>query len=825
MLALSPNGEGLELHFPALSQVVQDLFFVVRMEDKVIIQASCSWKRLMDYDINMVRGKTWSSFIPEEDHQLVRRELRALENKSTASKFCTKMRTAKGRIKMICWTVSLHGQSLYVNGREEDDVTFNESVASSSQKMIKKRGENWSKQTSSIPVFAFILESNGYISFHNSICQKVFFAGQDCLQKHYSSIFPKTIMDDIWRCIQMLQEGEQRVPFEMLLDISPHEQATFSGVAERLSIAGEPKYNQRVLFTGWDNTKERQREFENVHWKAEARAAQEASRLKSDFLAYMSHELRTPLVGIMGMSELLFGSMDMTEEQQNLAEKSQHCCQLLLSVVNDILDLSKIEANKLDLNIEPFDLVKCIEDHFYVYSCKGVTKNIDVKSFLPKELPVWVYGDKSRLEQILGNLLSNALKFTDQGSVVLRCTLLQEASESTLKPDGDGILARTRKLFPNADSNSPVRLRIEVEDTGIGICDELRQRLFEPFTQAFTSTTRAFGGTGLGLTISRKLANLMDGDVEFESELGKGSKFWCTMSMYPLGKSGHREKYQLTGITVLVIEDHTSSSIMQDYLKNWNANFSVLSYDSLVQEPALDMSPFNAVIIVQKSDKVSIPSLPKNLDTPSLKLILCTNSETDTYLVNRSHTCLRLHFTRDELYYALKSSACRERVSSVHTKLHNNTKINALEQLYKVKAFVSSKRVPVRALVVDDNTINQELICAILKKMGIQFDCGNTGLDAIEKYCASLTNSGEVRSAYSVVLMDCQMPILDGYEATLSIRKIENTRKVRPVPIIAITASAMKEDEEKCRSCGMDDYVAKPFSMSTLSTAILKWLT
>jgi PAS domain S-box-containing protein len=769
-----------------------------------------AFTKVLGYDAETLLSNSYLSLVHPDDIEPTLNIMRTQDQGETCVHFINRYRTASGTYKHLSWSSYPINGVLYATARDITEIVEMQNALEKLNKHLTESENKLRRITDALPVFVFQLDNDGRLSFRNSVSQKLFSDHSLPIGKPYSDVFNQETCSVINACLQELRHAHvSQKEYEFSFE-SEQGKLIISGVAE--VFLGADGEQQGVIFTGWNVTQQRKQEEEQVQLRATATAAQEASRLKSEFLAYMSHELRTPLVGIMGIGELLYGTVSMTEEQVVLADKSRHCCQLLLNIINDILDLSKIEANKLDLNIEPFNLVKCIQDNLYVYSAKAQQKGVEVMSFIPHDVPHYIYGDKSRLEQVLGNLLSNAIKFTTEGSVVLKCRVEPASAKERLSEDG--ILYRTRRKYQETTlKETPVKLFFTIEDTGIGINASAQKRMFQPFSQADSSTTRNFGGTGLGLAICKKLTSLMNGDVGFLSELHHGSTFWFSISAYKCSNNDAEPVVQderLTAKTILLMDDvENTRQVFRSYLDNWGAETIF----------AKDEAPYDSAIVVQHNNQANLIDV-KALFKNRKKVILCSNlhvpPEVDV------HSVLRLDFTRQELFNALRLCTNTHAPTSV-PPTRASPKTDVLGSLLQVKRIVESRDTPVTALVVDDNSVNQDLICAILRKMGIRFDCVENGQEALDAYSRGLEHLAQGSRSYDIILMDCQMPILDGYSATMKIRELEKCRHVH-TPIIALTASAMKENEERCIASGMDDFLAKPFKIASISTLLFKWL-
>ncbi len=748
-------------------------------------------------------GNVWVDFWQGEENKAARKAIEAARGGKTANfqGFC---KTAKGTMKY--WDVSV-APILDATGKPARLISTSRDITERNQAedALRRSELKFRSVTESANDAIIAADSRGNIISWNNGAKRIF--GYDEAEVMGSSL--TILMPEIYReahrrgIARYNTTGEEHVIGQT---VELHGLRKDGGEFPLELSLTSWKVGEENFYSGIirDITERKQIEAELEQARD---AALESARLKSEFLANMSHEIRTPMNGVIGMTGLLLGS-DLSARQQEFTQAIESSADALLTIIDDILDFSKIEAGQLRFEKIDFDLQTTVEQTVELLAERAQTKGIEIASLVFADVPTALRGDPGRIRQVLTNLIGNAVKFTENGEVVVNVTKQTETKKSTV-------------------------VRFEVKDTGIGIAPETQRILFQAFTQADGSMTRKYGGTGLGLAISKQLAELMGGEIGVESALGKGSTFWFTARFEKQPKQNVKlqpdSNVSLEGKRVLIVDDNeTNRNILRYQTSSWGMNAAeadsgVQALETL-QSAAARNEPFEIAILDLMMPEMDGFELARAIKADSsisvVRLVLlpsfgerghglaATEAGISAYLQkpigqSQLYDCLITLMAEEQLQE--KSQLITKHSLRVQAVAPNKPNVSPQNKINTVRA-------KARILVAEDNVINREVALAQLESLGYSVDIVANGREAVIAL---------EKSKYDIILMDCQMPEMDGFEATAEIRRREGDS--HHTKIIAMTAHALEGDREKCLAAGMDDYLSKPVKLDTLRQMLERW--
>ena len=764
----------------------------------IILWANQAELDLLGYTREEYFGQSITRF--HADAQVIGDILERLGNRQMLSFYEARLLAKDKSIK----TVSIHSSVYLENGEFKHTRCF--SLDITSRKQGEARLAAAQKELNDVKVafdqhsIVAVTDAKGKITFVNDkFCAISKYSREELLGQDHRIInsghHPKAFIRDLWTTIAQgrVWKGElkNRAKDGSLYWVS-------TTIVSFLNADGKP---HQFVAIRTDITEQKRASDELVQAKE---AAERANRSKSDFLANMSHEIRTPMNGVIGMTGLLLDT-ELNPSQRDFAETIRSSADSLLTLINAILDFSKIESGKLDLEILDFDLREVLEGTVELLAKQARSKDIRLTHSLSPGVPPQLRGDQGRLRQILTNLVGNAVKFTERGEVVVRV-----AKES--------------------ETDAHATLRFEVKDTGLGIAPGAQARLFQSFTQADSSTTRKYGGSGLGLAICLQLVELMQGKIGVTSELGKGSTFWFTLQLEKQPADAmptETDSRDLRGVRILVVDDSAANrKILSNQIYAWkmqqgSAASGREALDILTKAAAIG-APYDLALLDMNMAEMDGLTLARAIkDHPAIastRLIIMswlgqqpgtaelTGAGIEAFLLKP----VKQSSLFENLVKAMGRKTADERARIASPSASSATPPSPPPESPSLK---------IRILLAEDNAVNHKVALLQLHKLGYSADAVANGLEVLEAM---------QRIPYAVILMDCQMPEMDGYEATKELRRRESepsqtALRRAPVHIIALTANAMQGDREKCLAAGMNDYVSKPARAAELKTALDRW--
>jgi PAS domain S-box-containing protein len=813
-----------ETEVAELLDLALDLICVAGL-DGYFKQVNKAWTDVLGYSKEELLSQPWTNFVHPDDREASIAEAIQVFQGHKTMRFRNRYRSKEGSFRWILWTAAApsDGQFLYATGRDITEIKRDEDLLLAQYfvtkvlaeapsldeaapqilksicetlewavgtvwKLDKKEGilrcvETWHIPSANVSEFSALTRAHTFdrgIGLPGRVWQQVDalwiedvtrdpnfprapIASKECLHSAFG--FPILLADEVLGVLEFFSH-QIREPDTKLLKLLSAIGSQIGQFIERT----EAEEALRLYASELESAK---------------RVAEGATKAKSEFLANMSHEIRTPMNAIVGMTELTLGT-PLTSEQREYLSTIRDSADALLTLINDLLDFSKIEARKFELDKRDFNLRDTLEDTVRLLAPRAHQKELELGCHIQVDLPNRVFGDPIRLRQIIINLVGNAIKFTDQGEVMLYVEL-QSQSESTLN------------------------LHFFVSDTGIGIPEEKQQTIFEAFEQADRSTTRKYGGTGLGLSISAELVKLMGGTMWVESKVRQGSKFHFTVVLEmkksepePLPK----EVYKLVDLPILVVDDNASNRrILREILTNWHMKPTLANSGAEALNALGKVDPkrfFSLVLLdVHMPDMDGFAVAEKIIGSYKqlgLKVILLTSASRPSD-VSR---CRELGIS-DYLSKPIKQSELFDAIVTAMAEHEGKS-----ERHESASDFIQASERSLRVLLAEDNPVNQTLAIRVLERLGHKVEVVNNGRDALGRSQAE---------EFDLILMDVQMPEMDGLEATTAIRAAESGTG-KHVPIVAMTAHAMKGDREKCLGAGMDGYLSKPIRIGELKQAM-----
>lgn len=751
--------------------------------DGKIIRASQSWERVLGYPPEQLEGQPFLPLVHPDNHEKILTNVARLMSQENPSVLYDSdpCQHADGSWHIIDWAVSVSKEkTIYAIGR---DVTEQKRI----YQQLRDTKELNEKVigNASYGVILFQAESGDCMLVNPSAGRIVGAATEEVMKYNFREIIP-------WRRTGLFDLAEKTICSNQDSHSDLEITTSFSKTLW-LSITFTTLFiqDQKHLLCVLDDITERKNsELAILQAKQEAELANQS---KSQFLSNMSHEIRTPMNGVLGMIDLALGS-ELSPKARNYLVQAKISSHSLLTIINDILDFSKVEAGKLTLDPVEFYLDDLLDSTVAIFRKDLDQKNIELVLSVPQRLQNLLVGDEMRLRQILTNLLSNAIKFTEEGEIIVRVVIVEQTKDT-------------------------IHLEFSVKDTGIGLTQEQIAHLFEAFSQADGSTTRKYGGTGLGLTICKRLVTLMSGKIGVESTVGEGSLFYFSVI---LGQKITHDRYcsampdHDANLRALVVDDNDMArTVFSEMFTSFH--FSVVSVSSgdsallAMREATEQGTPFNLVLLdwrMPGKDGVETAAIIRRdplFAASAPKIIMMTGYDREDVEKAAKYVGVEAFLPKP-----VSPSLLYNTIIDVHGS-YNCTKIIENRKTYEKKEIIQ-KIGGTRILLAEDHPINQQVACEVLRNMGMEVTVANDGQAAVDRL---------QQGKFDLVLMDIQMPIMDGYSAT---RLIRSNLHFKDVPIIAMTAHALTGDREQCLAAGMDDYVSKPIDPEQLYATLVKWI-
>jgi len=727
------------------------------------------------YSEEELLGTKSASYVYEEDRPSVRQyAIRMLKGEANAPYEYRALR----KDGTIMWSMEVL-KSIQYMGREAVLGT----LMDVSEK--KQAEELFQTLSTSTPIGVFIVQDSRFEFVNPQFEEFMGYGKGELLGSNPWKLVHPLDRDEVIEKSKQMQDGARKLPYEYRV-VNGHGETKW---VMETSTSIQYRGRQAILGSLMDISEIKRAEEE---LKGAKEAAEAASQAKSEFLANVSHEIRTPLNAIVGMTELMLDT-SLSSEQQETLRVIESSSDALLSLINDILDFSRIEAGQMEIEEEAFSLKELVESVADSLSVRAFEKGLELVCYINHNVPDRLIGDMSRIRQVLMNLVVNAIKFTDAGEVFINI-------ENMRPVDGDD-----------------VEIQFKIADTGIGIPEEHRERIFEKFSQVDSSTTRTFGGAGLGLSISKSLVDLMKGKIWYESEVGKGSTFYFSLPLtLDWEKEGRVARVQpnFRGTPVLVVDDSgTNRSVLRKMLSLWGFEVMESSGGRAALSLLHNMDKKPPLIIADKQmpgmDGIEFTEHVRNSIGSGIKILLLTSWG------GMNFNDIKERGVDETIVKPVKSSKLYEAVSRL---VKEDSYLGGGEQNRHDSPFESArarKRTTPRILVVDDTPDNQNLAKRILEIGGYLVDVASGGREGVDAACGNV---------YDLILMDIQMPVLDGFDATRAIRSWEKENNAERTPIVAVTAHALKWYKEKCLENDMDDYVTKPLTKKALLDMVRKWV-